>query len=184
MARRGTSEDVSLSFLGMYVAGYALWLVYGLTTGSLPLIIVDVAGVLSGTCTLALAVNLHGPGDPGDWRRGGVVLPAEHDLAVLTGGSTTPSQMGAARAYRAPKVCEKFGPMPSGVKRWRMVPSPALAELLAADREREGEPFGGLRRRAGRAARALGPGAVALHVPAPPWSEGGRQDTPAEEREP
>jgi uncharacterized protein with PQ loop repeat len=66
MARRGTSEDVSLSFLGMYVAGYALWLVYGLTTGSLPLIIVDVAGVLSGTCTLALAVNLHGPGDPGD----------------------------------------------------------------------------------------------------------------------
>jgi uncharacterized protein with PQ loop repeat len=58
MARRGTSEDVSLSFLGMYVAGYALWLVYGLTSGSLPLIIVDVAGVLSGTCTLALAVSL------------------------------------------------------------------------------------------------------------------------------
>ena len=58
MARRGTSEDVSLSFLGMYVAGYALWLVYGLTTGSLPLIIVDVAGLLSGTCTLALAVSL------------------------------------------------------------------------------------------------------------------------------
>ena len=58
MARRGTSEDVSLSFLGMYVAGYALWLVYGLTSGSLPLIIVDVAGVLSGTCTLALALSL------------------------------------------------------------------------------------------------------------------------------
>jgi uncharacterized protein with PQ loop repeat len=58
MVRRGTSEDVSLSFLGMYVAGYALWLVYGLTTGSLPLIIVDVAGVLAGTCTLALAVSL------------------------------------------------------------------------------------------------------------------------------
>ena len=58
MARRGTSEDVSLSFLGMYVAGYALWLVYGLTSGSLPLIIVNVAGVLSGTCTLALALSL------------------------------------------------------------------------------------------------------------------------------
>ncbi len=58
MARRGTSEDVSLSFLGMYVAGYALWLVYGLTSGSLPLIIVDIAGVLSGTCTLALALSL------------------------------------------------------------------------------------------------------------------------------
>jgi uncharacterized protein with PQ loop repeat len=58
MARRGTSEDVSLSFLVMYAAGYALWLVYGLTSGSLPLIIVDAAGVLSGTCTLALAVSL------------------------------------------------------------------------------------------------------------------------------
>ena len=58
MARRGTSEDVSLSFLGMYVAGYALWLVYGLTSGSLPLIIVHVAGLLSGTCTLALALSL------------------------------------------------------------------------------------------------------------------------------
>ena len=40
MVRRGTSEDVSLSFLWMYVAGYALWLVYGLSVGSLPLIIV------------------------------------------------------------------------------------------------------------------------------------------------
>ena len=61
MARRGTSEGVSLSFLGMYVAGYALWLVYGLASGSVPLIIVDVAGVLSGTCTLALAFSLRRP---------------------------------------------------------------------------------------------------------------------------
>ena len=44
----------------MYVAGYALS-VYGLTSGSLPLIIVNVAGLLSGTCTLALALV---PGAP------------------------------------------------------------------------------------------------------------------------
>ena len=75
MVRRGTSEDVSLSFLGMYVAGYALWLVYGLSVGSLPLIIVDVAGVLSGTCTLALALSLRPrrPTEQAPGRRAGSV---------------------------------------------------------------------------------------------------------------
>jgi hypothetical protein len=45
---RGTSEDVSLSSLAMYVGGYTLWLVYGLAIGSVPLVMVDVVGVLAG----------------------------------------------------------------------------------------------------------------------------------------
>jgi MtN3 and saliva related transmembrane protein len=58
MLRRGTSSDVSLAFLGLYVAGYALWLLYGLAIGSLPLILVDVVGMLCGAVTLGAAVLL------------------------------------------------------------------------------------------------------------------------------
>lgn len=58
LVRRGTSSDVSLAFLGLYVAGYGLWLLYGLTIGSLPLILVDAVGLLCGAATLALAVRL------------------------------------------------------------------------------------------------------------------------------
>ena len=66
MARRGSSEDVSLSFLGMFVGGYALWLVYGLAIASLPLIVVNVAGVLAGAFTLALALRLRRPASSGE----------------------------------------------------------------------------------------------------------------------
>ena len=61
LVRRGTSSDVSLAFLGLYVAGYGLWLLYGLTIGSLPLILVDAVGLLCGAATLALAVRLSQP---------------------------------------------------------------------------------------------------------------------------
>ena len=61
LVRRGTSSDVSLAFLGLYVAGYGLWLLYGLTIGSLPLILVDAVGLLCGAATLALAVRLPRP---------------------------------------------------------------------------------------------------------------------------
>ena len=61
LVRRGTSSDVSLAFLGLYVAGYGLWLLYGLTIGSLPLILVNAVGLLCGAATLALAVRLPRP---------------------------------------------------------------------------------------------------------------------------
>ena len=67
MLRRGTSSDVSLAFLGLYVAGYALWLLYGLAIGSLPLILVDVVGMLCGAVTLGAAVLLRRrPGRDGE----------------------------------------------------------------------------------------------------------------------
>jgi len=61
MVRRGTSSDVSLAFLGLYVAGYGLWLLYGFSINSLPLILVDAVGLLCGASTLVLAVRLRRP---------------------------------------------------------------------------------------------------------------------------
>jgi uncharacterized protein with PQ loop repeat len=39
MLSRRTSGDVSALFLASYAGGYAVWLTYGLSTGSLPLIV-------------------------------------------------------------------------------------------------------------------------------------------------
>src|SRR6516162_8091773 len=59
LARR-TSCDVSARFLASYAGGYAIWLTYGLSTGSLPLIVVDTVGLLCGGLTLAIALSLRG----------------------------------------------------------------------------------------------------------------------------
>ena len=37
---RGTSVDVSVRFLAVYVGGFAIWLLYGLGIGDLPVIVV------------------------------------------------------------------------------------------------------------------------------------------------
>ncbi len=60
MRDRGSSRDVSLGFLATYVGGYAIWLLYGLSIGSLPLILVDAAGLLCGLVTLAVTLSLRG----------------------------------------------------------------------------------------------------------------------------
>src|ERR687898_3632694 len=59
MLQRGSADDVSMGFLGSYVGGYAIWLLYGLSIGSLPLIVVDAVGTASGLTTLAIAAGLH-----------------------------------------------------------------------------------------------------------------------------
>jgi uncharacterized protein with PQ loop repeat len=41
MLARGTSCEVSGRFFASYAGGYTIWLVYGLSTGNLPLITVD-----------------------------------------------------------------------------------------------------------------------------------------------
>jgi len=60
MLARRTSGDVSALFLASYAGGYAIWLAYGLSTGSLPLIVVDTAGLFCGGLTLAVALSLRG----------------------------------------------------------------------------------------------------------------------------
>jgi uncharacterized protein with PQ loop repeat len=69
MLRRGSSCDVSARFFAAYAGGYAVWLAYGLTIGSLPLILVDATGLLCGGLTLVVALRLRGPLlAPSSWR--------------------------------------------------------------------------------------------------------------------
>jgi uncharacterized protein with PQ loop repeat len=60
MLARRSSHDVSARFLASYAGGYAIWLAYGLSTRSLPLIVVDAVGLLCGGLTLAVALALRG----------------------------------------------------------------------------------------------------------------------------
>ena len=60
MLTRRSSGDVSARFLASYAGGYAIWLAFGLSTGSLPLIVVDTVGLLCGGLTLAVALSLRG----------------------------------------------------------------------------------------------------------------------------
>jgi len=60
MLARRSSDDVSARFLASYTGGYAIWLAYGLSTGSLPLMVVDAVGLLCAGLTLAMAVSLRG----------------------------------------------------------------------------------------------------------------------------
>ena len=59
LARRG-SREVSAGFLASYAGGYAIWLAYGLSTGSVPLIVVDTVGLLCAGLTLAVALSHRG----------------------------------------------------------------------------------------------------------------------------
>ena len=60
MLARRSSREVSAGFLASYVGGYAIWLSYGVSTRSLPLIVVDTVGLLCGGLTLAVALFLRG----------------------------------------------------------------------------------------------------------------------------
>ena len=60
MLARGVSCDVSARFLATYVGGYAIWLVYGLSLGNVPIVVVDALGLVCGAVTLAVALRLRG----------------------------------------------------------------------------------------------------------------------------
>jgi uncharacterized protein with PQ loop repeat len=61
MHARGTSGDVSVRFFAVYVGGFAVWLLYGVGIGDLPVIVVHAVGLVCGTVTLAVALRLRGP---------------------------------------------------------------------------------------------------------------------------
>ena len=61
MLARRASEDVSARFLGVYVGGYAIWLLYGVSLGSVPIILVHALGLVCGAVTLAVALRLRKP---------------------------------------------------------------------------------------------------------------------------
>jgi uncharacterized protein with PQ loop repeat len=58
MRDRGAAGDVSLRFLVTYVGGYAIWLLYGLSLESVPIVFVNGVGLAAGAVTLAVAVKL------------------------------------------------------------------------------------------------------------------------------
>jgi uncharacterized protein with PQ loop repeat len=60
MLARRASREVSAGFLASYAGGYAIWLAYGLSAGSVPLIVVDTVGLLCAGLTLAVALSLRG----------------------------------------------------------------------------------------------------------------------------
>ncbi len=69
MLKSRTSRDVSAGFFGAYAGGYAIWLLYGLSIQSLPLVLVDSLGLLFAGFTLAVALSLRGSLlRPSTWR--------------------------------------------------------------------------------------------------------------------
>jgi MtN3 and saliva related transmembrane protein len=77
LRQRGTSCDVSARFFATYVGGYAIWLVYGLAIGSIPIILVHAVGLACGTLTLAIALTLRGSLlRPRTWNSCRIDLPA------------------------------------------------------------------------------------------------------------
>jgi MtN3 and saliva related transmembrane protein len=60
VVRRKRSCDVSARFFASYVGGYAIWLLYGLSIGSVPLVLVDLVGLLCGGFTLGITLALRG----------------------------------------------------------------------------------------------------------------------------
>jgi uncharacterized protein with PQ loop repeat len=61
MRARGSSSDVSLRFLTTYVGGYAIWLLYGLSMQSVPIVAVNAVGLACGAVTLSVALKLRRP---------------------------------------------------------------------------------------------------------------------------
>jgi uncharacterized protein with PQ loop repeat len=62
------SCDVSARFFASYAGGYAIWLLYGMSIGSLPLIVVDLVGLICGGFTLAITLALRGSlASPKSW---------------------------------------------------------------------------------------------------------------------
>jgi uncharacterized protein with PQ loop repeat len=70
------SCDVSARFFASYAGGYAIWLVYGMSIGSMPLILVDLVGLMCGGFTLAVTLAVRGSlANPKSWNSCPVVIP-------------------------------------------------------------------------------------------------------------
>jgi uncharacterized protein with PQ loop repeat len=60
MLDRRSSCEVSAGFFALYTGGYLIWLLYGLSIASVPLIVVDLVGLFCGAATLTVALRLRG----------------------------------------------------------------------------------------------------------------------------
>ena len=60
IVRRRSSCEVSARIFATYAGGYAVWLLYGLSIESMPLIFVDAAGLACGLVTLGVTLRMRG----------------------------------------------------------------------------------------------------------------------------
>ena len=60
MLQRRASCDISARFFAAYTGGYLIWLLYGVSVTDVPLIVVDVVGLLCGGVALSVALSLRG----------------------------------------------------------------------------------------------------------------------------
>jgi MtN3 and saliva related transmembrane protein len=58
LRKLGTACEISIPIRLLALAGYALWLAYGVVIGDIPLIVVDVAGVAGAALVLYVTVVL------------------------------------------------------------------------------------------------------------------------------
>ena len=82
MLARRSSGGVSAGFLASYAGGYAIWLAYGISARSIPLIVVDTVGLLCAGLTLAVALSLRGSlVRPAAWNRRNTTSIAQRPAA-------------------------------------------------------------------------------------------------------
>jgi MtN3 and saliva related transmembrane protein len=63
--RRRSSADVSIGYLAVLLAGFVLWLAYGISIGDTPLIITNVVALSASTATfIAVLIYRDRPADP------------------------------------------------------------------------------------------------------------------------
>jgi uncharacterized protein with PQ loop repeat len=55
VARRRSSADISLTWLALYGGGCVVWLLYGASAGSTPLVVSQAVGLVSGAATFVVA---------------------------------------------------------------------------------------------------------------------------------
>ena len=58
LARIGSACEVSIPVRLLALAGYAIWLAYGVAIGDVPLIVVDLAGVAGAALVLRVTLSL------------------------------------------------------------------------------------------------------------------------------
>ncbi len=58
LSRLGSACEVSIPVRLLALAGYAIWLAYGVAIGDIPLILVDLAGVVGAALVLRVTLTL------------------------------------------------------------------------------------------------------------------------------
>ena len=69
LVARGRSCDLSALLFVIYLGGYAVWLAYGLSIESTPIVVVNAIGLVSVASVVAIALSLRGSlWQPRSWR--------------------------------------------------------------------------------------------------------------------